>query len=80
MIFRLFYFPSMSTVLWQQTLEIALSKNAATIFNDIALYQLFGRDYLRCGPFSLYLFKFQAVHVRLRKRSNSEFFIQISDK
>ena len=26
------------------------------VYNDIALYQLFGRDYLRFGPLSLYLY------------------------
>ena len=57
-------------VIWQQILEIALSKNATSllVYNDIALYQLFGRDYLRCDLF------------RLRKRSNLGFFIQISDQ
>ena len=50
------------------------------VYNDIALYQLFGRrDYLRFVPLSLYLLKFQMVHVRLRKRPSTEFFIQISD-
>ena len=39
-----------------------------------SMYQLFGRDYLRFGPLSLYLLKFQRVHVRLRKRPSIKFF------
>ena len=46
------------------------------VYNDIALYQLFGRrGYLRFGPVSLYLLKFHRVHVRLRKRPSIEFFL-----
>ena len=33
------------------------------VYDAIALYQLVGRNFLRC-PFLLYRFKFQSVHVK----------------
>ena len=56
MIFRLFNFPSMS-LLFYGTGLIYKSHPVKTqpVYNDIALYRLFGRDYLRFGPLSLYV-------------------------
>ena len=79
MIFRLFHFPSMSLLFYGTGLiEKSHTVKIQPVYNDIALYQLYGRDYLRFGRLSFYLLKFQRAHVRLRKRP-SKFFIQISD-
>ena len=71
MIFRLFHFPSMSLLFYGTGLiEKSHTVKIQPVYNDIALYQLFGQDYLRFGPLSLYIFNFQSVHVRLRKKSS----------
>ena len=75
MIFRFFNFPSMSLPFYGTGL-IYKSQPVKTqpVYNDIALYRLFGWDYRRFGPLSLYLLKFQRVLVRLLKRPSIEFF------
>ena len=71
MIFHLFHFPSMSLLFYGTGLiEKSHTVKIQPVYNDIALYQLFGQDYLRFGPLSLYIFNFQSVHVRLRKKSS----------
>ena len=41
----------------------SLSVKTQPVYDAIALYQLVGRNFLRC-PFLLYRFKFQSVHVK----------------
>ena len=64
------------TVLWHRlNLETAPSKNATSLQWYRTLSALWARLSWFCfGPLSLYLFKFQRVQVRLRKRPSINFF------